>query len=85
MNADTTPLFFVTAAELARLAGVHPQRVARFSKQGLLPCSAYTPSGITLFLPSLVQRVKFLALFPSLRGLCRTTTPKPHEDKDTPH
>lgn len=74
MNAETPVLLFVTAAELARLAGVHPQQIARFIKQGLLSCAACTPSGITLFKPALVQRVKFLARHPSLRGLCRVPT-----------
>jgi hypothetical protein len=84
MDTQTPVLLFVTAAELARLAGVHPQQVVRYIHQGFLPCAARTPSGITLLLPSLVQRVKFLALFPTLRGLCRITTP--HENKqDTPH
>lgn len=79
MNAETPALLFVTAAELAKLAGVHPQQLARFIKQGFLACDAFTPSGITLFQPALVQRVKFIATHPSLRGLFRTTT-KQHEN-----
>ena len=74
MNVETPALLFVTAAELAKLSGVHPQQLARFIKQGLLTCAACTPSGITLFPPALVQRVKFIARHPSLRGLCRTST-----------
>jgi hypothetical protein len=85
MDTQTPVLLLVTAAELARLAGVHPQQVARYIQLGFLSCAARTPSGITLFLPALVQRVKFLALFPSLRGLCRITPPLQHENKDTPH